>query len=163
MDVNFRSRLWDAEEAASVLRAWAPSVDVLIASNDELPLCLPADAPADPTARAKQLLALGVGEVVVKLGAAGATAYGEDGASVHAPARPVRAVDTADAGDTGGAGDAFVAGYLSAFLDGAGTEARLDRAVRTGAFAVSSRGDWEGAPTRSEPALLSSPAGTVLR
>lgn len=157
LDVNFRSRLWDAEEAASVLRAWAPSVDVLIASDDELPLCLPADAPADPTARAEQLLALGVGEVVVKLGAAGATAYGDDGSSVHAPARPVRAVDTADAGD------AFVAGYLSAFLDGAGTEARLDRAVTTGAFAVSSRSDWEGAPTRSEPALLSSPAGTVLR
>ncbi|WSK25574.1 sugar kinase [Streptomyces sp. NBC_01298] len=157
LDVNFRSRLWSSEEAAAVLRAWVPSVDVLIASDDELPLCLPSDAPADPALQAKELLALGVGEVVVKLGAAGATAYGDDGSEVHAPARPVRAVDTV------GAGDAFVAGYLSAFLDGSTPEARLDRAVTTGAFAVASRGDWEGAPTRAELGLLSAPAGTVVR
>ncbi|MCX5125571.1 sugar kinase [Streptomyces sp. NBC_00347] len=163
LDVNFRSRLWSSEVAAEVLRGWAPAVDVLIASDDELPLCLPAEAPgdpadpADPALRAKELLALGVGEVVVKLGAAGATAYTDDGRTVHAPARPVRAVDTV------GAGDAFVAGYLSAFLDGSTTEARLDRAVTTGAFAVASRGDWEGAPTRAELGLLSAPAGTVVR
>lgn len=157
LDVNFRSRLWSSEEAAEVLRGWAPSVDVLIASDDELPLCLPAEGPGDPAAQAKELLALGVGEVVVKLGAAGATAYTDDGRTVHAPARPVRAVDTV------GAGDAFVAGYLSAFLDGSTAEARLDRAVTTGAFAVASRGDWEGAPTRAELGLLSAPAGTVVR
>ncbi|MFE9562334.1 sugar kinase [Streptomyces sp. NPDC006487] len=157
LDVNFRSRLWSSEEAAAVLRTWMPSVDVLIASDDELPLCLPSGAPADTALQAKELLALGVGEVVVKLGAAGATAYTDDGRTVHAPARPVRAVDTV------GAGDSFVAGYLSAFLDGSATEARLDRAVTTGAFAVASAGDWEGAPTRAELGLLSAPAGTVVR
>ncbi|MCX4778201.1 sugar kinase [Streptomyces sp. NBC_01264] len=157
LDVNFRSRLWSCEEAAAVLRTWAPSVDVLIASDDELPLCLPPDAPADTALRAKELLALGVGEVVVTLGSAGATAYTDEGRTVHAPARPVRAVDTV------GAGDAFVAGYLSAFLDGSTPETRLDRAVTTGAFAVASRGDWEGAPTRAELGLLSAPAGTVVR
>ncbi|MFB6522127.1 sugar kinase [Streptomyces sp. NPDC056401] len=157
LDVNFRSRLWSSDEAAEVLRGWVPSVDVLIASDDELPLCLPAEGPGDLALQAKELLALGVGEVVVKLGAAGARAYGDDGSVVHAPARPVRAVDTV------GAGDAFVAGYLSAFLDGATAEARLDRAVTTGAFAVASRGDWEGAPTRAELGLLSAPAGTVVR
>ncbi|WP_399924950.1 PfkB family carbohydrate kinase [Streptomyces kanamyceticus] len=62
-----------------------------------------------------------------------------------------------------GAGDAFVAGYLSALLDGADVTARLDRAVTTGAFAVASRGDWEGAPTRSELRLLEAPHGTVVR
>lgn len=157
LDVNFRSRLWSSEEASAVLRAWAPSVDVLIASDDELPLCLPAGAPTEPAVQAKELHALGVGEVVVKLGAAGATAYTDDGRAVHAPARPVRAVDTV------GAGDAFVAGYLSAFLDGSTTEARLDRAVTTGALAVASRGDWEGAPTRAELGLLAAPPGTVVR
>nr|WP_308401352.1 sugar kinase [Streptomyces sp. AP-93] len=157
LDVNFRSRLWSSEEAAAVLRAWAPSVDVLIASDDELALCLSSDAPADTALQAKELLALGVGEVVVKLGAAGATAYTDDGSVVHAPARPVRAVDAV------GAGDAFVAGYLSALLDGSTQEARLDRAVTTGAFAVASRGDWEGAPTRAELGLLAAPAGTVVR
>ncbi|WP_405493279.1 sugar kinase [Streptomyces sp. NBC_00096] len=156
LDVSFRSRLWSAQEASAVLREWAPSVDVLIASVDELPLCLPPDGPDDPGVRAKELLSLGIGEVVVTLGAAGATAYAEDGSSLHAPARAVRAVDPA------GAGDAFAAGYLSALLDGCDTAGRLERAVTTGAFAVAARGDWEGAPTRAELGLLSAAAGTVL-
>lgn len=157
LDVNHRARLWEAAEARAVLREWAPRVDVLIASDDELALCLPPGGADDPEAQAKELLELGVGEVVVKLGPAGATAYPASGAGVHAPARRVRAVDTV------GAGDAFVAGYLSALLDGADTAARLDRAVTTGAFAVASKGDWEGAPTRPELALLSAPPGTVVR
>ncbi len=44
LDVNFRARLWTAEEAAGILREWIPYVDVLIASDDELPLCLPEGA-----------------------------------------------------------------------------------------------------------------------
>ncbi|MFJ9414315.1 sugar kinase [Streptomyces sp. NPDC101227] len=195
LDVNFRARLWTAEEASQVLREWVPSVDVLIASDDELPLCLPAGAAGraagtagtaadtadtaagtagtaagtadmgsgpgyDPAAaiaaQARLLLELGVGEVVVKLGADGATAFTGDG-SLHRPAQPVRAVDAV------GAGDAFVAGYLSALLDGADLAGRLTRAVTTGAFAVASPGDWEGAPTRSELGMLGAPPGTVVR
>ncbi|NBE53065.1 sugar kinase [Streptomyces sp. YC537] len=164
LDVNFRSRLWSREDAAEELRSWVPYVDVLIASDDELPLCLPEDtlrgpAGTDPSAQAEALLGLGVGEVVVKLGADGATAHTGHGTggTLHAPARRVTAVDAV------GAGDAFVAGYLSALLDGADTAARLDRAVTTGAFAVASYGDWEGAPTRAELGLLGAGAGTVVR
>ncbi|WP_411135514.1 sugar kinase [Streptomyces sp. C10] len=220
LDVNFRARLWTAEAAAEVLREWIPFVDVLIASDDELPLCLPGDgggegssgggegsqgaegangglraegagggparwaseqeeaptagagacgdamplppqeAPGDPAAtvaaQARLLLDQGVGEVVVKLGAKGATAFTHDG-SLHRPAKPVRAVDAV------GAGDAFVAGYLSALLDGEGPAGRLERAVTTGAFAVASPGDWEGAPTRAELGMLGAPPGTVVR
>lgn len=204
LDVNFRARLWTAGEAAAVLREWMPFVDVLIASDDELPLCLPEDGdeaedgdgpeegngpedgdgpeataaasgagPAGPTAdspaspdslaspgslasQARALLDLGVGEVVVKLGAAGATAF-TCGGSLHQPAKSVRAVDAV------GAGDAFVAGYLSALLDGEGPAGCLERAVTTGAFAVASAGDWEGAPTRAELGMLGAPPGTVVR
>lgn len=165
LDVNFRARLWSAEEAATVLGAWLPFVDVLIASDDELPLCLPRDtatreepaaAPAALVAQAKHLLDLGVGEVVAKLGADGATAFTQDG-SLHQPAKAVRTVDAV------GAGDAFVAGYLSALLDGEGPAGRLERAVTTGAFAVASHGDWEGAPTRAELGMLGAPPGTVVR
>ncbi|MFD5395098.1 sugar kinase [Streptomyces sp. NPDC127097] len=179
LDVNFRARLWTAEEATEVLRAWIPAVDVLIASDDELPLCLPgggggegsplplpaqevaADDAADEAAatvarQAGLLLDRGAGEIVVKLGAAGATAFTPSG-SLHRPAKPMRAVDTV------GAGDAFVAGYLSALLDGEGPAGRLERAVTTGAFAVASPGDWEGAPTRSELGMLGAPPGTVVR
>ncbi|WP_368397159.1 sugar kinase [Streptomyces sclerotialus] len=155
LDVNFRSRLWDAEAAAEVLTAWIPSVDVLIASEDELPLCLP-ESVSSPAAQAAELLRTGVGEVVVKLGAAGATTYTADGPR-HAPAKAVRAVDAV------GAGDAFVAGYLSALLDGEPVAGRLARAVTTGAFAVASPGDWEGAPTRAELGMLGAAPGTVVR
>ncbi|WP_371529401.1 sugar kinase [Streptomyces sp. NBC_01283] len=153
LDVNFRSRLWSAEESAAVMRSWIPYVDVLIASDDELPLCAPEEA---TPGEARALLARGVGEVVVKLGADGATAHTTDG-ELHVPARPVRAVDAV------GAGDAFVAGYLSALLDGEDVTGRLDRAVTTGAFAVASHGDWEGAPTRAELGLLGAGPGTVIR
>lgn len=177
LDINFRSRLWNAEAASTALSAFVPYVDVLIASDDELPLCFPTapsshpvgngsvEAPADAAkdgsgpdlaGLAKLLLAQGVDEVVVKLGADGAVVHTTDG-DLHRPARPVRAVDAV------GAGDAFVAGYLSALLDGEGVPARLDRAVTTGAFAVASPGDWEGAPTRTELGLLGTAQGTVMR
>lgn len=173
LDVNFRARLWTAEEAAVVLGEWIPSVDLLIASDDELPLCLPAPeagsgsdsgcggGPGDGSAagiasQAGLLRELGVGEIVVKLGAEGATAFTHDG-SLHRSAKSVRAVDVV------GAGDAFVAGYLSALLDGEGTAECLERAVTTGAFAVASPGDWEGAPTRAELGMLGAPPGTVVR
>ncbi|MEU5953690.1 sugar kinase [Streptomyces sp. NPDC047525] len=157
LDVNFRSRLWSDEEAAAVMRSWIPYVDVLIASDDELPLCVPeTTAAGEASALAEELRTQGVREVVVKLGADGATAYTGDG-ELYAPARPVRAVDAV------GAGDAFVAGYLSALLDGDDVAGRLDRAVTTGAFAVASHGDWEGAPTRAELGLLGAGPGTVVR
>ncbi|WP_269086376.1 sugar kinase [Streptomyces luteocolor] len=164
LDVNFRSRLWSPKDAATELRAWIPYVDVLIASDDELPLCLPSRAGSGDVLTEKTLdvppektlLDLGVREVVVKLGADGATAHTAEG-TLRSPAREVRAVDAV------GAGDAFVAGYLSALLDGADPAGRLDRAVTTGAFAVASHGDWEGAPTRAELGLLGAGPGTVVR
>ncbi|GHC41023.1 sugar kinase [Streptomyces flavofungini] len=158
LDVNFRSRLWSREDAGAVLRDWVPYVDVLVASDDEVPLCLPPaeDASRELADQAEVLLGLGVREVVVKLGSLGATAYTEGG-ELHCPARVVRAVDAV------GAGDAFVAGYLSALLDGADVAGRLGRGVTTGAFAVASRGDWEGAPTRGELEMLEGGDGAVLR
>ena len=65
------------------------------------------------------------------------------------PARAVTCIDPV------GAGDAFVAGYLSARLDGLGLAERLDRGTICGAFAVSVSGDWEGAPRRAELGFLS--------
>ncbi|MFE7315554.1 sugar kinase [Streptomyces sp. NPDC057555] len=157
LDVNFRARLWSAAEAAGVLRDWLPFVDVLIASADEVPLCLPGPDGTAVDGAAARLLDAGVGEVVVTHGADGATAYTGDGGPRHQGAVPVRAVDPV------GAGDAFAAGYLSALLDGADVAGRLVRAVTTGAFAAAAPGDWEGAPTRAELALLAAPPGTVVR
>lgn len=151
LDVNHRSRLWSVERAAAVLRPLLSSVDLVVASEDELPVL--ADPGADPLAT---LFAAGVGEVVIKRGGDGASAHTPDQA-VERPARRVPVVDTV------GAGDAFVAGYLSALLDGADLAGRLDRAVTTGAFAVAARGDWEGLPNRAELGLLDAVPGTTVR
>ncbi|WP_446215651.1 sugar kinase [Micromonospora sp. IBHARD004] len=150
LDVNYRHRLWPVDRAALALRPLLPSVDLLVASDDELSVL--SDDPDPVTA----LRAAGVSEVVVKHGGQGATSHTAQG-SVHRPARTVPVVDAV------GAGDAFVAGLLSATLDQLDVSGRLDRAVTTGAFAVASSGDWEGLPNRAELSLLDHAPGTAVR
>jgi 2-dehydro-3-deoxygluconokinase len=119
----------------------------------------PADTAASAAAADEQaaaLLAEGPGEVVIKRGAAGATVVSPSG-TVHRHARRVPVADLV------GAGDAFVAGYLSGHLDGLAAAERLDRAVAVAAFAVASRGDWEGLPSRDELALLDAAEGATIR
>ncbi|WP_345364653.1 sugar kinase [Actinoallomurus liliacearum] len=154
LDVNYRSRLWSPDLAARVLGELLPCVDVLIASEDELPLV--AGGETGEERAAGQLLDTGIGEVVVKHGGAGARVWSAAGA-VRMPARTVPVTGTV------GAGDAFTAGYLSAVLDDLPIEDRLDRAVTVGAFAVAAAGDWEGLPTRAELPLLSAPDGGTIR
>lgn len=158
LDVNYRSKLWSHAEARAALARIIPHVSILIASDDELGLVAPDLEPGEPEAErtssdaaealaAKQLLDLGVEEVVVKRGAAGAGVHTANG-RYEAPAVPVKSIDTV------GAGDAFTAGYLSALLDGEDVAGRLQRGALTGAFAVSTAGDWEGLPRTGELALL---------
>lgn len=155
LDVNFRSRLWSEATARSVLRPLLPAVELVFASEDEVLLLSPEpDADADTAAR--RLVDEGVPTVVLKHGAAGASLYSAAG-KISAPARVVPVVDLV------GAGDAFVAGFLSARLDGLEPALCLDRGVVLGAFAVSRAGDWEGLPTRSELTLLDASPGTTLR
>ncbi|WUS04604.1 sugar kinase [Streptomyces sp. NBC_01261] len=155
LDVNYRSRLWTSDRARATLRPLLARTDLLIASEDELPLMLerPGTGEADAV---QHILAAGVTEVVIKRGARGATTFTTDGVA-NCPAREVGAVDLV------GAGDAFVAGYLSGHLHGADIPARLYRAVTTAAFAVATRGDWEGLPTRDELGLFDQPEGTTIR
>ena len=80
LDVNHRSRLWTADRARTVLRPLLARTDLLIASEDELPLVLERPA-ADETEAVRSILAAGVTEVVVKRGAAGATSVTADGAT----------------------------------------------------------------------------------
>ena len=155
LDINFRSRLCTADAARDALRPLLPHVDLLFASEEELPIVAPgAERDVDTTAR--RFIDDGTPTVVVKRGGAGATAYTPDG-KVNAPARRVPVVDVV------GAGDAFVAGFLSARLDGLGAPACLERGAVLGAFAVSRIGDWEALPTRGELSLLDQPSGTTMR
>jgi 2-dehydro-3-deoxygluconokinase len=148
LDVNYRHRLWSRTAAAAALAPLLVDVDVLFASGDELALVFP-DGQVPPSAGRP-------GEVVVTHGAKGAEAWaGSD--HLHQPAAPVDAVDVV------GAGDAFVAGYLSARIDGLDLAARLERGTAVAAVAVSTQGDWEGLPTRAELAAFAGDHGGTLR
>lgn len=155
LDVNYRARLWSREAARAVLTRLAAYASIVIASSDELELV--GEPGADESTLVAGLLRRGVATVVIKLGSAGARLHTRDGVQ-QAEVLPVTAVDTV------GAGDAFTAGYLSGHLDGLGAAARLRRAVTLGAFAVASRGDWEGLPRRDELSLLERhAAGSSIR
>jgi 2-dehydro-3-deoxygluconokinase len=126
----------------------------VFAGDDEAAL-IAEDGP--PETLAAQLAALSAGgRGVVKLGPHGAVAA-VDGATHQLAAVPVESLDPV------GAGDAFVAGYLVELAAGEPPERCLETATACGAFAVTVRGDWEGAPTRAELALLKGRRGSVHR
>ncbi|MFF6984658.1 sugar kinase [Streptomyces sp. NPDC008343] len=155
LDVNHRSRLWSHDAASAALRPLMQDIDVLVASDDELSVAAPPSATTEAD-RIEALLLSGVREVVVKRGGDGAEVF-------HAGGSESRAAVPVAVRDTVGAGDAFVAGYLSGLLDGLGVAGRLERAVTTGAFAVTTYGDWEGLPMRDELDLLQSAPGSAIR
>ncbi|MBD0673725.1 sugar kinase [Streptomyces sp. CBMA156] len=145
LDVNHRSMLWSRRDAAAALRLLIDRVDVVIGGEEELRLLTDETAPEAIAAAVRDL---GPAEVVVKRGDQGALALAGS-ESVTVPAVLVSCVDPV------GAGDAFVAGYLSARLEGLDLAGRLRRGALCGAFAVSVPGDWEGLPRRGELDLLS--------
>lgn len=142
LDLNYRPALWSTSLASDTLKDLISSVDMVF--GDRLELSMLTDKVADS---AEDLLRsiqdLGVRDVIMKQGSDGAIALVGD-QLLHQDAVPVHVIDTV------GAGDAFVAGYLSAFLDGRSERQRLERAVFCGARACLNAGDWEGNPTRVE-------------
>ncbi len=139
LDINFRPALWSAQQAALILRELATSASLVFGDRAELELLLDAAPHSD-----QDLLAavseFGAAQVVLKRGDRGALAL-VGGSFIEQPAIPVTVVDTV------GAGDAFVAGYLSGWLDAAGPSDSLLRGAICGAQACTNAGDWEGAPT----------------
>ncbi|KSU56311.1 sugar kinase [Microbacterium enclense] len=134
-DVNYRSALAASEVAGPILREIAERATLVFGGVEELDLLSP-DA-------AEHLLARGVDQVVVK--------RGPDGAAVFTATGVIKAAGfVIDPLDTVGAGDAFVAGYLSAHLEGLDTADTLVRANACGAMACLVPGDWEAAPTRRD-------------
>lgn len=106
---------------------------------DDLDLFMPSEmelrhiagAPDVASAVADTRATMRGGAIVLKQGAAGATAYPHDGQPpVYAPALDVQAVDTT------GAGDAFDAGFLSRYVHGAPLDACMRAGVVCGGIAV---------------------------
>ncbi|NUW41396.1 sugar kinase [Nonomuraea rhodomycinica] len=128
--VNYVPELWPSvREAEEVLSELACESHLLFLGQDELDLVKPALTPER--------------EVVVHRGMKGASVRANR-MRYDAPGLQVPIVDTA------GSGDAFVAGYISAALDGLTPQERLHRGTVLGAAAVSSASDWQGLPDRSD-------------
>lgn len=151
-DVNYRSALWSAADASPVLRDLAARADILFVGDDERDLL--TSGGASDRLVAEQLSAAGPQEVVLKQGARGAAVYHADG-FIEAPALPVGVVDVV------GAGDAFAGGYLAEILAGKPVQQRLATAIACGAYATTTLGDWESAPTRQDLQTLGRETGVA--
>ena len=132
--------------SASFLRKVGP--DNFIAWTREASICFPnaeeAAVLAGTADRLEQLRILSqhYAMVVIKRGAEGAEAVNGSGIwCANAPAASVI--------DTTGAGDAFLAGFLSAKLDGASIQQCLDRGTKTGSKAVTYIGGRPASPPTS--------------
>ncbi|SDO39156.1 2-dehydro-3-deoxygluconokinase [Microbacterium sp. ru370.1] len=134
-DINYRSALAAPEVAGPVLREIAERATLVFGGIEELDLLGP-----DATT---SLLAAGAAQVIVKRGPEGAAVFTLDD-TTEALGFAIEPLDTV------GAGDAFVAGYLSAWLEGLPTGDALVRGNACGAMACLVPGDWEAAPTRRD-------------
>jgi len=122
-------------------------VDVLVPNETETAQLtgMPTGTPAESREAARQLLALGVGSVVLTLGSRGALVLdGETEKFILIPARYVEVLDTT------AAGDAFVAGLAVALGEGKNLIDAARFANDVGALAVTKQGAQPSMPTREE-------------
>lgn len=140
-DPNVRLRLWDVDTCRRTLRGIIPHCDIVLPGADEAELLT---GESDPERAARELHNMGPRLVLMKLGAEGSMALGDDGI-VRVPAIHLdRIVDPV------GAGDGFAAGFLSGQLRGWTVEESLRLGNTVGACAMTVSGDVEGLPTWEE-------------
>jgi 2-dehydro-3-deoxygluconokinase len=137
-DPNYRPRLWDIDTARRDLRPFMTACSVLLIGLEEADLLLGCTSVTDAAAAAA---ALGPDVVVVKKGAAGASAW-RDGRVWHQPAFAT------DAADPVGAGDAFDAGCVAALLHGGSLGEALALGAYCGARVAAVPGEHAGFPGR---------------
>ncbi len=141
LDPNLRKEIrYDAQTEAHFADL-VRMADLLLPSGEELERAAGVEGEAAAVA---QLFQLGVGEIVLKRGAAGATCFSADGQRHDAMAFDVAEVDPT------GAGDCFGGAYVACRRLGMGIEAALTYACAAGARNVTVRGPMEGAGTRRE-------------
>lgn len=106
-DPNIRLRMWSKERAREVLSRFLPSVDILLAGDEEMEIIIGEKDSKAIIEKAKQL---GISFVAVKQGEKGSVGY-YDGQIIESPVvRASKVVDTV------GAGDGFNVGALYGIL-----------------------------------------------
>ncbi|NNC22783.1 sugar kinase [Salinisphaera sp. USBA-960] len=143
-DINYRGKLWSADEARRFCERWLAAVDILFVGHEEATALWPE---TDNETLIERWAMAGPAEVLFKRGGGQSSAV-IDGQRFDAPAFEVSVVDTT------GAGDAFAGGYLAARLSGHPPAERLRRAQALGAICVTGAGDYENLPTDEELAVF---------
>lgn len=141
LDPNLRKELRYGDLTEERFARLVAMSDLLLPSGDELERA--AGAGGEDAALAR-LFERGVGEVVLKRGALGASCFQPDGTRIDAPAFVVVEVDPT------GAGDCFGGAYVACRRLGMEPATALDYANAAGARNVTFRGPMEGAGTRAE-------------
>jgi sugar/nucleoside kinase (ribokinase family) len=134
-DPNLRKEILDTPGLRPAMAEILGLTDLFLPSGEELTLLTRAK---DDEAAVAELLALGIGAVVHKLGAAGVRHHDASGA-LFQPAFAVEEVDPT------GAGDCFGAAFTALWLRGTPPGEALRLAAAAGAHAVTKRGPMEGA------------------
>ncbi|MDQ0205674.1 sugar kinase [Alkalicoccobacillus murimartini] len=128
--------------ARQVIRDIAAKADLVMPGLDEAEWLY---GTSDETEVADLLFAEGVQKVVIKNGGEYSFYAENGGAQGRVPSFEVKQIV-----DAIGAGDGFAAGVLSGLLDKKSLEESVHFAAAVGALVISSPGDIEGLPTRSE-------------
>ncbi len=141
LDIDWRPMFWSDEEEAKLYYRFAIRMaDVVIANAAELEF---AGGSADPREASRNILRLGVQQVVAKRGSEGCMYFGPEGER-YAPVIPIKVLNTL------GAGDGFGAAYNFGLLENWPIEKRLQYATAAGAIVVSRHSCSEAMPRRSE-------------
>ncbi|RYH09303.1 sugar kinase [Tropicimonas sp. IMCC6043] len=133
-DPNLRKEILDAPGMRAAMAEILRMTDLFLPSGEELFLLTEA---GEAEAAVAELLGLGIGTVVHKLGAEGVRHHDSAG-STFFPAFTVEEVDPT------GAGDCFGGAFTALWLQGAGLDEALPLSAAAGALAVTRRGPMEG-------------------
>jgi len=153
-DLNFRSRLWSAAEAAPVLERLAKAAHIVIATEDDLRTLYGLIGESEDVARGARDR-FGARTLVLTRGSHGAV-------SVDSDALRRSAVFPSSRIDRIGAGDAFTAGFLYATLLGRGDRA-LDYGLALAALKHSIPGDTLATTPAEIEAILERDAKDIRR
>ncbi|MDO5091557.1 MAG: sugar kinase, partial [Cardiobacteriaceae bacterium] len=147
-DPNLRAELLDVPGLSEALAQVLAHTDIFLPSGDELYLFTASQTESDAIA---ELLARGIGEIVVKRGAEGASHYSAQG---RLDAAPIAVTET----DPTGAGDSFGGAFIALRLSGMAPREALQYANAAGAHAVTILGPMQGTASRAElDAMLANP------
>lgn len=153
-DVNYRSKLWSAAEAAETLRPLIQGIELFICGRGDAKNLFGLKGEDRQILEALQSLSQ-ARRVVLTLGDSGAIAL-DEGRLLSQSAIPAQVVDRL------GAGDAFAAGLLDGWFDGSLAEG-LRRGAALGALALSQHGDMLITDRAEMNAVLAHAEGGIVR